>query len=273
MITLAEKANFIHDQLRGQRSLRLVANGVSVGHSRTLCRNTIREKSVKDQNVMAARNYAVERLFDLYSRGLDLSFFSGKEISFFKDDEDLSIINLTSERTNIFSRGLYEFNYLVQNYTRRVNAVTALFSYGGAALIEQAASGHDISWTFVGGMALLGSYYSQEVFSIYKFVHEHISADTRRGRIKRVLATNFTFNPVVFNPRHVALTRLIAGEAFLGVGDTFLRGLGMWGAALPFTTAIDYVINNKVPMKYKFLAIEAVNLVWATYAAIVSLLR
>jgi hypothetical protein len=47
----------------------------------------------------------------------------------------------------------------------------------------------------------------------------------------------------------------------------------MWGAALPFTTAIDYVINNKVPMKYKFLAIEAVNLVWATYAAIVSLLR
>ena len=122
-------------------------------------------------------------------------------------------------------------------------------------------------------MALLGSYYSQEVFSIYKFVHEHIPADSLKNKIKRVLVTNYTFNPLMFNPRHVALTRLIAGEAFLGAGGTFLRGLGMWGAALPVTTAVDYLINNKVPMKYKFLAIEAVNLLWATYAAAVSLLR
>lgn len=273
MITLDKKANLIHDQLQGLRSIRLVANGVNVGRSQVLCRNTIGEKSVKDQNVMAARDYAIERLFDLYSQGANLSLFAGKEISFSKDDEDPSIVNLTSERTNLFSRALYEFNYLVQNYTRYVNAVTSLFSYGGAALIEQATSGHGIKWTFVGGMALVGSYYSQEVFSIYKYVHEHVPADTQWGKIKRVLITNFTFNPLFFNPRHVALTRLVAGEAFLGCQGTFLRGFGMWAGALPFTTAIDYLINNKVPMKYKFLAIEAANLVWATYAAMVSLLK
>lgn len=272
MVALAEKASAVQARLANLRSIRLISNGINVGRSAVLCRNTIREKTVKDPNLLAARNYAVERLYDLHTQGVDLALFAGKEISFDQKDEDPSVINLTSERTNIFSRALFEFNYNVQNHTRRTNAVTSLFSYGGAALIEQAASGNDINWTFVGGMALLGSYYSQEVFSIYKFVHEHIPADSFKNKVKRVLVTNFTFNPLFFNPRHVALTRLIAGETFLGAGDTFIRGLGMWGAALPVTTAVDYLINNKVPMKYKFLAIEAVNLLWATYAATVSLL-
>ena len=251
-------------------SIRLVSNGINVGRTKVLCRNAIKSKTVKDPAVQAARDYAIERLYDFSQIGMDLTKLSGKELSISQEEETAEV---TSLKKNPLTRGLYEFNYWVQNYTRRTNAVTSLFSYGGGALIEQLVMEGDVNWGFVGGMALLGSFYSQEVYSIYAWVHDKIKADTLWGKIKRVLITNYTYNPLVFNPRHVWLTRWFAGASCLGLGGTYVRGLSLWLTFLPFTTIIDYIINNLVPKKYKFLAIEGVNLAWATGAAIISLLQ
>ncbi|MEE8638129.1 MAG: hypothetical protein V3T21_03690 [Candidatus Margulisiibacteriota bacterium] len=275
MTILTQKAAFIKSKLQDLPSIRLVSNGINVGRTKVLCRNAIKGKTVKDQAVQAARDYAVERLYHFTQIGMDLTKLSGKELSISREEETTEV---TSLKKNRFSRAHYEFNYWVQNYTRRVNAVTALFSYGGAALIKQfipmdEGAQQGINWMFVGGTALLGSYYSQEVYALYSWVHDKIKADTFKGKIKRVLVTNFIFNPIIFNPRHVAIERFLAGASFLGLGGTFMRGAKMWAGALIPITIIDYIINNKVPKKYKFLAIEAVNLAWATYAAIVSLLN
>jgi hypothetical protein len=113
-----------------------------------------------------------------------------------------------------------------------------------------------------GGCAARGDAIVGEVKQILK---------DKRGEILRPLTFMVGVSPF-WTMRHMAILNLMHGIHSPSL--TIVAGaLATWASTTPVIFGIEYVIQNKIPLKYRFLAQSAVVTTWHTIASLVTLLE
>jgi hypothetical protein len=144
---------------------------------------------------------------------------------------------------------------------RRINVIRGglVYAVGDtlAALIL-----HDFSWTRMLGIALVGAtVYAFEVPNYFRWIARVESRILRTG-----LAILY-FNPL-WVARHLAFVALFSGVPET-IGLTMLRTAGYsFAVNIPISLSGNYLIQNKVPLSWRFLASSVFSGLMALYYAL-----
>ncbi len=115
--------------------------------------------------------------------------------------------------------------------------------------------GHDFSWVRMLGILVVGAtLYAFEIPNYFKWIdHKVQNTGTFLSSIKRASMAMLYFNPL-WIARHILFIKLFSGHF-----DEISRGLIAIGTKsflvnIPFSLAANYLIQNKIPLKHRFLA-------------------
>lgn len=92
----------------------------------------------------------------------------------------------------------------------------------------------------------------------------------RKQKFIRAAAYRIPIAPF-WTMRHMGVLALIHGSTATPWGIVG-GSLAVWATWLPLLFAEEYVVQNKIPLEYRFLAVSAGNLVWQISASLVALL-
>ena len=119
-----------------------------------------------------------------------------------------------------------------------------------AALIAQ-----EFSWVRVAGILLIGAtIYAFEIPNYFRWIdRKTVGIAGWRSSLRRTLLAMLYFNPL-WIARHILFIKLITG-AFEEIGWGLIAvGAISFLVNVPLSLAANYLIQNKIPLKHRFLA-------------------
>lgn len=135
-------------------------------------------------------------------------------------------------------------------YTTK-DIITGLMIYGvGDAIAALLAGAFSIERCI--GMACVGAFiYGLEIPHYFRWVaHRTANIQGRMALVARTLYAMLYFNPL-WVARHLAFIALLSGQSLEGLLWVALQS---FASALPITVSANFIIQNKVPLKYRFAA-------------------
>ena len=119
----------------------------------------------------------------------------------------------------------------------------------------------------LGVLVLGGTLYASEIPAYFRWIESRFSRSGRGNKIKRALLAQAFFNPL-WIARHLAFIKLFSGRGseidwhLLAIGvDSFLH-------IVPIGLLMNYTIQNRVPLSWRFLASASYSAVMAIYFAL-----
>jgi hypothetical protein len=126
---------------------------------------------------------------------------------------------------------------------------------------------HQFSWVRLLGIALVGAtLYAWEVPIAFRWIARVVHGKSYRS-IRSVLLAMAYFNPL-WIARHLLIINLLSGNwALIGWG-LLLTAAKSFGGNLPLPLVANYFIQNKVPLKHRFLVSSCFSAVMVVYYAL-----
>ena len=147
------------------------------------------------------------------------------------------------------------------------NSLQGLCIYALGDLAAQVILHQFLATRLLGVMALGATLYAVEIPNWFAFIDRTVTtqAPTRRALARTALALLY-FNPL-WIARHLLFLRVFSGD-WQGLSTDLLRiGLVSWLANLPVATLANWLIQVKVPLRWRFLASAAFSGLMAIYYA------
>ncbi len=126
----------------------------------------------------------------------------------------------------------------------------------------------EFMWTRCIGMALLGgTLYAIEIPAYFRWIDRRFTGTGRGAKLKRMLVAQAFFNPI-WIARHIALINAFSGQfgqiswGFIAVGGSSFIHI------LPVALTANYLIQNKISYRWRFLANAIFSAVMAIYYAL-----
>ncbi|MEC4749277.1 hypothetical protein [Methylomicrobium sp. Wu6] len=146
------------------------------------------------------------------------------------------------------------------------NVVHGSVVYAGGDAIAAAIEGEfQISRT-LGMMLVGGTLYAIEIPAYFAWIDRQFDHAGRWHAIKRMLCAEAFFNPL-WIARHIALINLVSGRGSEINWGLLAIGLDSFLYAMPFALLANYVIQNLIPLNWRFLASALFSSVMAVYYA------
>ncbi len=148
------------------------------------------------------------------------------------------------------------------------DSITGLFVYTLGDTIATLING-DFHWSRVLGMALIGaSIYAFEIPNYFRWIERFV---TTQNKFKRQAAKTF-WSLAFFNPIWIA-RHLFFIYLFTGMYDTinlsiFRIALSSFLMGIPISITGNYIIQNLISLKYRFLASAIFSGLMAVYYAL-----
>lgn len=148
----------------------------------------------------------------------------------------------------------------------RADAIRGLLIYGAGDGLA-AWIGGEFGWTRFAGMAAVGAtVYAFEVPAWFRRIDRNVPAGGRAASWRRTAWALLYFNPL-WIARHLLFIRLFSG-AFDRINLTLLSaGARSFLFNIPLSGAANWLIQNRVPLKYRFAASALFSAAMAVYYA------
>ncbi|WP_341325376.1 hypothetical protein [Methylotuvimicrobium sp. KM2] len=133
---------------------------------------------------------------------------------------------------------------------------------GGAALLTG-----EFQWPRLLGMMLVGGLlYAIEIPAYFSWLARRFGGSDLRNRILRALLAQAFFNPL-WIARHIALIYCVSGR-FAELGWQLLNiGLASFLRIVPLAFAANYLIQNYIPLRWRFFYSAVFSATMAVYYA------
>jgi hypothetical protein len=93
----------------------------------------------------------------------------------------------------------------------------------------------------------------------------------KKGEMLRALTYKVGISPF-WTLRHMAILALMH-DRMVTSADLFKDSLGLWSGGFLPILCLEYVIQNKIPLRYRFIAASTVIFIWQIAASIITLLK
>ncbi|MDA3929098.1 MAG: hypothetical protein PF541_09070 [Prolixibacteraceae bacterium] len=151
-------------------------------------------------------------------------------------------------------------------YTRR-DIVRGVFIYASGDTVA-ALMLNEFSWWRMLGLALVGaSFYAFEIPNYFSWIERKVKpySGFKLSMVKTGLAMLY-FNPL-WIARHLFFIRLFSGTAGSVSWDLLRIASISFGVNIPISLIANYIIQNKINLKYRFLASAIFSALMAIYYA------
>jgi hypothetical protein len=127
---------------------------------------------------------------------------------------------------------------------------------------------HEFLWTRLGGMMVIGAtFYALEIPNYFRWIDTKVSGlqGFRQSMVKTGLAVLY-FNPL-WIARHLVFIRIFSGQ-MTEISWEILQ-ISSWSflVNVPISLGANYLIQNKIILKYQFLASAVFSALMAVYYA------
>ena len=169
---------------------------------------------------------------------------------------DLNPVNQNAKH-GTFSMLIDKYNYYIESFPTRTNLATGVIAYGLGDLAAQLLTKPHLDPITLLSMSAIGAYYGIETPFVFKLI-DKIPNATMLGKSGRNIAYNFGYG-YFFTARHIAAIKIISGSSLSAVftDDMLLKSIAAWAIWLPIMIPWGHILNNIIPLKYRFVA-EAV---------------
>lgn len=120
------------------------------------------------------------------------------------------------------------------------------------------------------GMLLTGAFiYAFEIPNYFSWIELKTNSFNKlKGYLLKVLLAVAYFNPIwIF--RHMIIIKIISGFRINEIGfNLFLIALKSFAYNLPFALVVNFIIQNKINLKYRFIASAIFSALMAIYYAL-----
>ncbi|EAY25507.1 hypothetical protein [Microscilla marina] len=127
----------------------------------------------------------------------------------------------------------------------------------------------EFAWLRLLGMMLVGAtLYAFEIPNYFRWIARKVGNDSSlKASFQRTALALLYFNPL-WIARHLVLIKLVSGNAHLVGGH--LLGIAFWSfiVNIPVSIVANYVIQNKIPLQWRFLASAIFSGLMAVYYAL-----
>ena len=135
-----------------------------------------------------------------------------------------------------------------------------------AVLITNGADFSDLNWIRILGILLIGAtIYTLEIPNYFKWIDRKVpTSGTQKNAFLRASMAMLYFNPI-WIARHILFIQILSG-AFESIGwGLFYTGLISFVVNIPVSLIANYLIQNKVSLKHRFLASAIFSGIMAIY--------
>jgi len=152
-------------------------------------------------------------------------------------------------------------------YISRADILRGLTIYSSGDSIAALLLGQ-FSWHRLVGMAFVGAtVYAVEIPNVFRWIDRVAGEPGLITSVKRTALALLYFNPV-WIARHLFFIRLFSGD-WHDVGWHLLRlGLLAFLANIPISLVANYLIQNAIPLRWRFLASAIFSALMAVYYAV-----
>ncbi len=155
---------------------------------------------------------------------------------------------------------------MLLHFSKRNAVQSALIYSSGDAIAALILS----SWSFerMIGIAIIGgTLYALEIPNYFHWIHTRTEALNKfPAAVQRTIYAMLYFNPI-WIARHLAFVQIFSGQTFQLSWTLFWTGYNSFAVNIPVTVVINYLIQNRVPIRRRFLTSSIFSGVMAIYYA------